>query len=491
MNDFLNNILSIYARIGPGSLALAGLLASIAIALYALHLRFKTKGVAAVLALCKWLAVFGMLRALDAHLPHDAYDTTLFILSGVAMWMAFRALLSVYATVYLGRIKHRPANKILLNLLSLFAALLLLAYGLRSLFDVDVSSLLTSSAILTAVIGFSLQDTIGSLFSGILLQAERPFSVGDWIKVGESEGQVTSISWRYTTLITSANDKILIPNNSMAKERIVNYSRPTSSVNVVVSVPAPLDAPPVKVKSALQDVLRKASLVDKTPVPTVRLAEIGPDCLTYRLSFYTPSFDASTQARNEVLSGAWYEFMRQRIEFPMTRRQILPARRKTASYTDELDIESLVSGASLFKGMPLEELELLAQCAAIRVYQPQAHIVERGQTGTTMFIIAAGEVSISGTNGTEVARLGPGNVFGEMALLTGEPRTANVTAVDPVTCLEIDREAFRLVLEKSPVLLANVHRVFEERASQHRDMPHKGAPKSSKKLFKHFQRIFW
>jgi len=491
MNDFPGNILSVLARIEPDSLALAGFLAALAIALHALHLRFRTKGVAGVLALCKWLAIFGILRALDAHLLHDAYDTALFILSGVALWMAFRALLSVYATVYLGRIKHRPANKILLSLLSLFTALLLLAYGLRSLFDVDVSSLLTSSAILTAVIGFSLQDTIGSLFSGILLQAERPFSVGDWIKVGESEGQVASISWRYTALITGSNDKILIPNNSMAKERVINYSRPTNAVNVVVSLPAPVDAPPVKVKSALQDVLRKVSLVNNTPAPTVRLAEIGPDCLTYRLSFYTSNFDATAQARNEVLSGVWYEFMRQRIEFPMTRRQILPSRRKTASYTAEFDIESLLGGASLFKGMPLEDLELLAQCAAIRSYQPQVRIVERGQTGTTMFIITAGEVSVSDINGNEVVRLGPGNVFGEMALLTGEPRTADVTAVVPVTCLEIDRDAFRLVLQKNPTLLANVHRVFEERVSQHRNASHKGEQESTRKLFKHFRRIFW
>ena len=191
-----------------------------------------------------------------------------------------------------------------------------------------------------------------------------------------------------------------------------------------------------------------------------------------------------------MLSGVWYEFMRQRIDFPVNRRLVLTPGPKPA-LCEGLDIASLVGGVELFKGMPVDEVELLARCSAIRVYAPETRIVERGQSGSTMFLIASGRVAVSLENGVEVARLGPGDVFGEMALLTGEPRTADVTAVDPATCLEIDREAFRMVLEKNPALLANVHRVFEERVSQQRDANRRDSHELAEGLFACFRRIFF
>jgi len=226
MDGVLGDIVSMWPQADPGRLIAPAVWAVIAVILHVLYVRLRSKGAAGVLALCKWLAVFGALRVFDERVFLGPYRAPLFIACGVALWMAFRALLSVYANVYRGRIKRRPANKILLSLLSFFAALALVVYGLRSFFNVDVSALLTSSAILTAVIGFSLQDTIGSLFSGILLQMENPASLGDWVRVGDIEGQVTGISWRYTTLTTSSRDRILIPNNTVAKEQIVNYNKP-------------------------------------------------------------------------------------------------------------------------------------------------------------------------------------------------------------------------------------------------------------------------
>ena len=472
----------------PTDLTLTAALALAAIALQAAQWRLRDKGVA-ILSLCKWLTALAALRVLDLRVLKSVWDTPVTVLYGVILWMAFRAVLhDLYAGVYITRIKSRPVNKILLNLLSFVAALVLIGMGLRSVLNVDVGSILTSSAIITAVIGFSMQDTIGSLLSGLLIQTEKPFKVGDWIKVGDMEGQVAEITWRYTKLVTFSQNQVLIPNNAIAKDRVVNMSEPIGQISVVVPVPAPVNTPPVKVKSALEEVLRKAQLVAKQPPPRVRVVEIDPDQITYRMVFFVEDFNDTVAARSEVLSLVWYEFKKQCIEIPIRRRQLSGARKTTCAAPG--DVLKLVSGVGLFAGMLPDELELLVQCAAIRTFPPGNALMERGQTGTTMFTLVSGQVSVQ-RDGRELTRLGPGDVVGEMALLTGEPRQADVVALEPVTCLEVDREAFRGVLEKNPLLVANVTRVFQEREHANRDSADAGTPESTQSLLDRFRSIFW
>jgi len=483
------DLVEAFSRAAPSSLLLLAGLTAAAVLLHALNVRLAGKGAAGALSPGKWLVALAALRVLEVQVLGDTWSTVVMLLHGVVIWLAFRAILhDLYAGVWLGRVKKRPANKILLNLLSFAMTLFLVGYGLRSVLGVDVGSLLTSSAILTAVIGFSMQDTIGSLFSGLLIQTEKPFKIGDWIKVGELEGQVTEVTWRYTKLTTLADTQVLLPNNAVAKERVVNLSEPIAPVILAVSVPAPLSTPPVRVKSALEDVLRKAPLVAKRPPPRVRLVELTLDQAVYRLVFYVDDYNDSVAARSEVLSAVWYEFHKQGIDFPMSRHRLTTGR--TAPRQKNLDVAALLGGVGLLAGMRPDELDLLVQCAAVRTYPPGARIVEQGQGGTTMFLIAEGEVSVL-RDGRELTRLGRGDVFGEMALLTGEPRQADVTAVTPVSCLELDREAFRGVMDKNPVLVANVTRVFQEREAQMRHAPRLDENDSAQGLFERFRRIFW
>ncbi|GFK92361.1 Miniconductance mechanosensitive channel MscM [Fundidesulfovibrio magnetotacticus] len=483
------DLLHAIEQASPSSLTLVGVLCGAALLLHILQLRFAGKGAAGALSLFKWLLVLAALRVLEVQVLRDTWATFMMVLHGVVIWLAFRAILhDLYAGVWLARIQKRPPNRILLNLLSFAMTLFLVAYGLRSVLGVDVSSLLTSSAILTAVVGFSMQDTIGSLFSGLLIQTEKPFKIGDWIKVGELEGQVTEVTWRYTKLTTFAGNQVLLPNNAVAKERVVNFTEPFPEVSLVVPVPAPLAAPPVRVKSSLEEVLRKAPLVSKNRAPRVRLAEITLDHALYRLVFYVDDYEDVYAARSEVLSAVWYEFHKQGIEFPMARRRLVTGPRKAPQKHG--DLTELLSGVGLLEGMREDELELIVQCAAVRTYPPGASIVEQGQGGTTMFLIAEGEVAVA-RDGRELTRLGQGDLFGEMALLTGEPRQADVTAVTPVRCLELDREAFRGVMDKNPQLVANVTRVFQEREAQMRQAPRPDGEASAQGLFDRFRRIFW
>ena len=103
---------------------------------------------------------------------------------------------------------------------------------------------LTTSAVGAVVVGFALQDTLGNAFSGLAIQIEKPFHVGHWIRIGEHEGRVEEITWRATKLRTKATNFVIVPNSTIAKEAIINYSEPVIPTRLDVDVGATYEVAP-------------------------------------------------------------------------------------------------------------------------------------------------------------------------------------------------------------------------------------------------------
>ncbi len=104
----------------------------------------------------------------------------------------------------------------------------------------------------------------------------------------------------------------------------------------------------------------------------------------------------------------------------------------------------------------------LAAASKLHVYGAGEVIVRQGESTAQMFIIQTGSVVVEHDR-VDVATLGPGELFGEMALMTGEQRTATVRAATPSTLVSIDRDAMRALLAVSPELASLVSRVIAER----------------------------
>ena len=108
---------------------------------------------------------------------------------------------------------------------------------------------------------------------------------------------------------------------------------------------------------------------------------------------------------------------------------------------------------SMFEDLDQKSLEAIANAAVEQSYQPGQEVVRQGDTGVGAFIIRSGKVEVVQTRDgkeTKLATLGPGEVFGEMALLDEFPRSATVRAVEPTTALGIQRWHFRGILESHP-----------------------------------------
>ncbi len=391
-------------------------------------------------------------------------DKLLIIVKSLLYWFFGKSFLEVvYADLYLRRIKKKQVNPLTIDLLK-FALLIVIIMGAtKAFFNITFSSLLTSSAILTAVIGLSMQDSIGSLISGILIQLEKPFEPGDWIRFGDMSGKVVSVSWRYTEIETVEQDYIFIPNNQISKETLYNYSRPIPQVRGQITIQLPVKIPPVRVKQILANVLEKASLVVSHPRPVIRIDQIRENLIGYVVLFYSRSYEEIRAARDELYASVWYELKMEGVELPYPVREVTISKKREYAHDEKLI--RMLKEIPIFETLSDRNLALLADISNIIEYGPQNRIVSEGATDSTFFVILEGKVSVR--KGTQIlAELGVGQFFGEMALLTGEPRKADIISLENTRCLELDRQGFKRILENNKHIIDNIKESLRERVRQ-------------------------
>lgn len=318
--------------------------------------------------------------------------------------------------------------------------------------------LLTTSAVSAVVIGFALQDTLGNAFAGLAIQSERPFHVGHWIRVGEFEGRVAEVTWRATKLRTKAGNFVVVPNNIVSKEAITNYSEPATALRIEVEVGASYLASPNAVKSAIGEALANSSRVLKAPPPDVVLLSFDASAINYRVRFWIEDYERDEAAKDEVRTGIYYAFARHGIEIPWP---IQVQYERDWNEPDAGTVTSargrLLAGVDLFAGLSEDMVAEIAGATQARTYGNGEPIVRQGEPGQSMFVIASGGASVVlEPDRREVATIEAGGYFGEMSMLTGDPRTATVLARGDTTVFEIGADLFRRLAATHPQAIEQV-----------------------------------
>ncbi len=414
----------------------------------------------------RWLGIYLLLRMngfwLEALEPADwhGYLRVSWILA-----YAFGMTRIGAATIFWlrRRVTRAVAAKIHRDVLDFVLYVIVAIPILKTQLKIDITTLLGTSAVLSLVLGFALQDTLGNLFSGLSLQLEAPFNVGDYIRVGEKEGRVVQIAWRSTRIETPRREVITIPNSLIAKEQLTNFSSEQKPVAIDLEFGASYDAAPNYVKAEAAETLREAPLVLKDPAPWVRVSNFGDSAVTYLMRFYVADYESEPHVTDELLSRLWYRFGRDGIEIPFPQRVVhLRAEKPKA----EPDIE-LIMRLPLFAPFPLEEARGLSQSAVERKFGTGEEVITEGRQGTTFYVVVSGRLSVRvGTPPKEIATFERGAAFGEMSLLTGEPRTATVVALEDCVLLEMGREVFARHLAQNPERLAQIAALIEERKAR-------------------------
>ncbi len=422
-----------------------------------------------------FLAAHLLVVALRETAPHEAsLQGPLEVLGLVLLLISLgRSSFLLFMHALLVRRLTRPVPRIFRDLVQALVYVAVALITLRAA-GVDPGSLLTTSALLTAVIGLSLQDTLGNMFAGLAIQAERPFETGDWIQFDENPehvGKVLEMNWRAIKLLTLERVEVTVPNAALAKAPIRNYTKPLSVVRRDTFVFVPFDVPPQRIHALLTEAVRSVTGVLPAPPPTVltnRFTERGAELW---IRYFIDDFSQREIVESQVLDRVWYVLNREGIEIPPPARTV---RLVQASDEDEHreqqsgieDRLNTLQHVDFLAALPDKARRSLAAAARCRLYANGEAIIEHGQTGSQFFVIVHGEVMVlapSGTRVTEVARLRPYDFFGEMSFMTGEPRRATVRAITETQVLVIERDALASELEASPRLAEIISRVITER----------------------------
>ena len=349
-----------------------------------------------------------------------------------------------------------------------FTVLLLLIFNL--VFPkVNLGALFTTSAIFGVILGLALQDTLGNFFAGISMQADRPFQVGDVITVGalRHKGIVEEITWRAIKIRTFANHVILINNNTAAREPIEVCPRGNLNARYVFFNTL-YTASPAKTIHVVREALRGIHNVSRIMVPVVRIRNLGDSGVEYEVKYWPEDYTHHEDTDALIRQRIWYAFRRADLNFAYPTRTLLVERKPHPGHGDGDDrvILERLAAVDLFASLSMEETAMLARAVTSHVYAPGEIFIRAGDPGSSMFVIDHGRVSVQLSEDGHirpVATLGEGAFFGEMSLLTGEPRTSDIVALEETKVLEIGHTAMKQIFDANPDLVEALSLIIANR----------------------------
>ena len=335
--------------------------------------------------------------------------------------------------------------------------------------DVPLAPLFTGSTILGIVVGLALQDTLGNLFAGIAMQADQPFQVGDVVTMtaNRQSGVVESVSWRGVKIRTFQNKLLVISNSVLGKEIIEVAPRNNLNARLVFFNTEYSDSP-AKTVQVVRDAVRQVENVSQKIRPVVRVRNLGDNGIDWEIKYWIEDYSRFNDTDALIRQRIWYAFQRDRIQFAFPTRTIhmAPAVEQTTLVEYVNTVSERLQEVPMFAPLAEEEIEKLAKASSTRVYAPGEAIVRRGQEGNSMFVIVRGGVKVQIPENDyqkTINHLKTNDFFGEMSLLTGQPRTATVIAEEETEVIQIKKTALKPLFEANPDLMKAICDIIEER----------------------------
>lgn len=343
--------------------------------------------------------------------------------------------------------------------------------GVLSQSGIDVIPMITTAGVTAAIIGFALQNTIANLFAGLVLHMDRALGVGDWVQVGTRVGCITQIRWRSTILRTTDGDTVIIPNGTLTAQEVYNFSRPNPRHRHWIRVGFHYRHAPNDVCKVLVEAARSAPGVLSEPLPDAFPVDFADSAVVYAVRVWIDQFHRRTEIEGEMRTRIWYAARRAGLEIPFPTRTVhthqeSAEKARNAGLADLQERADALTRVDLFAALEPADRELLARGMKDVAFGASEIIIRQGEPGDSLFLISRGLVRVSigqGDLNTSVANLGPGQFFGEMSLMTGEPRSATCIAASDVLCHVIDHAGFQQLLTMRPHVAEQMSSVLAAR----------------------------
>jgi small-conductance mechanosensitive channel len=352
----------------------------------------------------------------------------------------------------------------------------LAVFGTASRAGVNLSGIVTTGAVLTAVVGLALQDMLGNVLGGLSLQLDSTIRVGDWIRIAEVTGRVTEIRWRSTSIETRNWETVILPNSVLTRAQVTVLGRRSGQPQLLrrwINFNVDFRVVPTQVIEVVIAALRSNPIdgVAASPAPDCILMDLGESTARYAVRYHLSDLSADDPTDSVVRTRVYFALSRAGIPLAMPAHAVFltedSAERKHHKRSADLERRvAVIARIALFHEIDENERLEIANSLHRAPFARGEILTREGADAHHLYVIYEGQVSVrvreAGTD-REVAKLGEGEFFGEMSLLTGEKRAATVVALTDVECYRLDAEAFKHLLERRPETAEKVAAELAER----------------------------
>jgi small-conductance mechanosensitive channel len=342
---------------------------------------------------------------------------------------------------------------------------------------VDLTSLLATSAVITAVVGLALQDTLGNLVGGMAIQFDESIHVGDWIRVDDLTGRVVEIRWRYTAVETRNWETVIIPNSVLVKNRFLVLGRrqgePTQWRRWIW-FNVDFRFAPDRVIDVANRAVRRAEIpnVARRPEPNCVVMEFSDSVGRYAVRYWLTDLLADDPTDSELRQHLFLALNRAGIPLSIPAQAVFVTQESSQRKAEKADqalaqrLEA-INHVEFFHALTPDERQRLAVRLVPAPFAPGDVMTKQGEEAHWLYMLIKGRADVIVEDGQghsrKVGELGPGDIFGEMGLMTGEPRRATIVARSPIECYRLDKAAFQVVVQSRPEIAESISRLLVKR----------------------------
>ena len=401
---------------------------------------------------------------------HLGFRTAIWI---AACWLLNRA---IHVFVWQRR-EHKLRGAAAPALLQHVVTLLLIAVTAASIayfvYGLPVTGFWATSSVVGLVLGIALRSLIADFFSGIALELDPPFKIGDYIEVRKPGydplvGQVTEVNWRATQIQPRGSvSTVYIPNSELSSLLITNVYSPMSRSRFETFLAVDPGIPAERVSRVLLTAARTTDLLLLDPSPEVLVNRFTNAGIEYKIRYWLAPDTSPDIARHRFLAKVAEQLRRSGLQPAAERRDVVASRKPGAISDPESLRWHFLMRIPFFESFRQDELEKIASRLRARYYPSNETILKHGEHGHSMFLVGEGllEAFIPSNNGHPIraGTLATGDIFGEMSLLTGDPRAATIVTSTDAILYEMSRDDIHEFITGRKDVAEHVSRIAAKR----------------------------
>ena len=340
----------------------------------------------------------------------------------------------------------------------------------------DLSNIVATSAVLTAISAFAMQDTLGNILGGLAIHLDHSVEIGDWVIADGISGRVIDIRWRYTKIATRNGEKVVMPNSQLMKNKFTVvgvYSEDNASWRRQLGFNVGFEHAPGKVIAIAERAIKEAEItnVARAPLPSCVLMEFDAGFSHYVLRYWLtdPMYDDPTDSavRQHLIAALQREAVDMAI--PSAERRIVKENEAHGKAHFEHELARRIDALNHVAVLQMLSADEKKNLVLYLTHAPFARgdvITRQGAVADWLYVLVAGEVDVWVEQQGErqlLSTLPAGSVFGEMGLMTGAPRSATVIAKTDVDCYRLGKEGLDALMRARPSIAEEVSHVLAAR----------------------------